>query len=309
MEELGGGRVHAGHTGCAHHAAASERDAMEYARALLSYLPSNNSEDPPSDEPAIDLTVTAYDRELDGIVPDAANQPYDMYEVVEHLLDDGRFLEVHDDFALNAICGFGRMDGHTVGVVANQPDHLGGALDIDAAEKIARFVRTCDAYNVPVLTLVDVPGFLPGTTQELQGVIRRGAKLLYAYAEATVPMVTVTTRKAYGGGYGVMGPKQIGVDLSLAWPTARIAVMGPQVGVDVLHRRELRERADAAERRADLVLEYERTLDNAYVAAARGYVDGVIAPCETRGAVIRAFRMLAEKRELRPPRKHGNIPL
>jgi propionyl-CoA carboxylase beta chain len=242
-------------------------------------------------------------------VPDSANQPYDMHVVIEHILDEGDFLEVQQRFAPNILCGFGRIEGRSVGVVANQPLQLAGTLDIDASEKAARFVRTCDAFNVPVLTFVDVPGFLPGTSQEWDGIIRRGAKLIYAYAEATVPKVTVITRKAYGGAYDVMGSKHLGADINLAWPTAQIAVMGAQGAVNILYRKEIAGADDAEALRRDLVTEYEDTLANPYVAAERGYVDSVIPPSYTRAYVTRALRTLRTKRATLPPKKHGNIPL
>ena len=283
QEDLGGARTHNTKSGNAHYLAADEADAIDYVKALLSYLPSNNLEDPPSyDEPAV-LDITDEDRELDTFVPDSANQPYDMHTVIEHVLDDGEFLEVQALFAPNIICGFGRVEGRSVGVVANQPMQFAGTLDIDASEKAARFVRTCDAFNVPVLTFVDVPGFLPGTSQEWDGIIRRGAKLIYAYAEATVPKVTVITRKAYGGAYDVMGSKHLGADINLAWPTAQIAVMGAQGAVNILYRRELADAGDdAADKRKELVQEYEDHLANPYIAAERGYVDSVIPPSYTR---------------------------
>ncbi|RJK95316.1 acyl-CoA carboxylase subunit beta [Vallicoccus soli] len=310
MEELGGARTHGSRSGNSHYLAADEADAIDFVRALLSYLPSNNLEEPPvlEDEP-VDLDVTEEDLELDALLPDSPNQPYDMHTVVEHVLDGGEFLEVHALFAPNILCGFGRVEGHAVGVVANQPSQLAGTLDIDASEKAARFVRTCDAFGIPVLTFVDVPGFLPGTSQEWGGIIRRGAKLLYAYAEATVPLVTVITRKAYGGAYDVMGSKHLGADINLAWPTAQIAVMGAQGAVNILYRRELAEAEDPVGRRAQLVQEYEDTLANPYVAAERGYVDAVIAPSQTRVQVVRALRALRTKRATLPPKKHGNIPL
>jgi propionyl-CoA carboxylase beta chain len=232
-----------------------------------------------------------------------------MHTVIEHVLDDGEFLEVQPLFARNIVVGFGRVDGRSVGVVANQPMQFAGCLDIDASEKAARFIRTCDAFNVPVLTFVDVPGFLPGTDQEYGGIIRRGAKLLYAYAEATVPLVTVITRKAYGGAYDVMGSKHLGADVNLAWPTAQIAVMGAQGAVNILYRRELADTADPDTRRAELITEYEDTLANPYIAAERGYVDAVIRPSETRAQIVKALRALREKRQTLPPKKHGNIPL
>jgi propionyl-CoA carboxylase beta chain len=243
------------------------------------------------------------------LIPDSANQPYDMHTVISAVLDDGEFLEVQPMFAANLLVGFGRVEGRSVGIVANQPMHFAGTLDIDASEKGARFVRTCDAFNVPVLTFVDVPGFLPGTDQEWNGIIRRGAKLIYAYAEATVPLVTVITRKAYGGAYDVMGSKHLGADVNVAWPTAQIAVMGAQGAVNILYRAELAQADDPETRRAELITEYEDTLANPYIAAERGYVDAVITPHETRMEVVRALRLLRTKREALPPKKHGNIPL
>ena len=315
MEELGGARTHNTRSGNAHYLATDEEDAVSYVKALLSYLPSNNlsfgssafssTGAPGSGSVANDLTD--HDRELDSLIPDSANQPYDMHEVITRVVDDGEFLEVQELYAPNIIVGFGRVAGQPVGIVANQPTQFAGCLDIGASEKAARFVRTCDAFNIPVLTFVDVPGFLPGTSQEWDGIIRRGAKLIYAYAEATVPKVTVITRKAYGGAYDVMGSKHLRADINLAWPSAQIAVMGAQGAVNILHRREL---ASAPEsRRAELVAEYEDTLSNPYIAAERGYVDSVIPPSYTRSYVARALRMLRDKRETLPPKKHGNIPL
>ena len=309
MEELGGAHSHASRSGVAHYQGADEDDAIEYVKALLSYLPSNNLSDPPSYDVAVDLTEAESDAELDTIIPDSPNQPYDMKTVIEHVLDDGDFLEVQEQYAPNIVVGFGRVEGRSVGVVANQPMQFAGTLDIAASEKAARFVRTCDAFNIPVLTFVDVPGFLPGTDQEYGGIIRRGAKLLYAYAEATVPLVTVITRKAYGGAYDVMGSKHLGADINLAWPTAQIAVMGAQGAVNILYRRELAAAEDPEALRARLITEYEDTLANPYIAAERGYVDAVIKPSETRGHVIRALRALRDKRASLPPKKHGNIPL
>ncbi len=316
MEELGGARTHNSRSGNAHYMASDEDDAIEYVRDLLSFLPANNLETPPVAEPADDPAATEpreEDTALDTLVPDSANQPYDMHAVIEAVVDEGHFLESQPLFAPNILCGFARVDGHPVGIVANQPMQLAGTLDIDASEKAARFVRTCDAFNVPVLTFVDVPGFLPGTDQEWNGIIRRGAKLLYAYAEATVPMVTVITRKAYGGAYCVMGSKHLGADLNLAWPTAQIAVMGAQGAANILYRGAL---AAAAERgedvealRAQKITEYEDTLANPYIAAERGYVDAVIEPSETRVEIVKALRLLRHKRETLPPKKHGNIPL
>ncbi|MFF4954091.1 acyl-CoA carboxylase subunit beta [Streptomyces chattanoogensis] len=308
-EELGGAYSHNTVSGNAHYLAQDEKDAFEYVRQLLSHLPSNNMEDPPVFESSAESGRTAADEELDTLIPDQANRPYDMLRVVRAVLDDGDLLEVQPLFAPNIVCGFGRVDGHSVGVVANQPLVAAGVLNIDASEKAARFVRMCDAFHVPVLTFVDVPGFMPGLDQEHGGIIRRGAKLLYAYSEATVPMVTVVTRKAYGGGYGVMGSKHLGVDINLAWPTAEIAVMGGEGAVGVLHRRALQQAADPEAERARLLDAYERALLNPYMAAERGYVDAVIMPQETRSAVATALETLRGKRATRQPRKHGNIPL
>jgi propionyl-CoA carboxylase beta chain len=315
QEELGGAQAHNVKSGVAHYQATDEQDCLAFARDLLSYLPSNNLEEPPASppaDPAAALEVTDTDRELDTLIPDSPRQPYDMHAVIEHVLDDGEFLEIHAGFATNLLVGFGRVDGSPVGVVANQPMHSAGTLDIDASEKAARFVRTCDAFSVPVLTFVDVPGFLPGTGQEWGGIIRRGAKLIYAYAEATVPKITVITRKAYGGAYDVMGSKHLGGDVNLAWPTAQIAVMGAEGAVDILYRRDLaaiEDPADRAAQRAQKAAEYEDALFNPYIAADRGYVDAVIRPAETRSQVTRALRGLRTKRQTLPPKKHGNIPL
>ncbi|MGE5828265.1 MAG: acyl-CoA carboxylase subunit beta [Micromonosporaceae bacterium] len=309
FEELGGARTHNTRSGNAHYLAADEADAMEYVRALLAYLPSNNLDDPPVLFAPADLETTDADLELDTLVPDSANQPYDIHRVIEHVLDDAEFLEVQELYAQNIVVGFGRIEGHPVGVVANQPMHFAGCLDIAASEKAARFVRTCDAFNIPIVTFVDVPGFLPGTGQEWDGIIRRGAKLIYAYGEATVPKVTVITRKAYGGAYDVMGSKHLGADLNFAWPTAQIAVMGAQGAVNILYRQELRDAADPAGLRQELIAEYEDRLANPYTAAERGYVDQVIKPSATRVQLVRALRALRTKREALPPKKHGNIPL
>jgi len=309
FEELGGAAAHATKSGVAHYQAPDEEDAISYVRDLLSYLPSNNLEEPPLVTTVTSDEVTADDEALDTLIPDSANQPYDMHTVIEAVLDELSFLEVHEAFAPNIIVGLGRVEGCPVGVVANQPMQFAGTLDIDASEKAARFVRTCDAFSIPILTLVDVPGFLPGVTQEWGGIIRRGAKLLYAYSEATVPKVTVITRKAYGGAYDVMGSKHLGGDVNLAWPTAQIAVMGASGAVNILHRRELAAADDPAALRAAKTAEYEDTLANPYIAAERGYVDAVIRPSETRLAVTRALRSLRTKRETLPPKKHGNIPL
>jgi propionyl-CoA carboxylase beta chain len=318
FEELGGARTHNTKSGVAHYLGTDEDDAINYVKELLSYLPSNNLSTPPVfegyvEDGSVADNVSAEDLELDTLIPDSANQPYDIHEVIGRIVDDGDFLEVQPLFAPNIVIGYARIEGHSVGIVANQPTQFAGCLDIDASEKAARFVRTCDAFNVPVLTLVDVPGFLPGTDQEWDGIIRRGAKLIYAYAEATVPMITVITRKAFGGAYDVMGSKHLGADLNLAWPTAQIAVMGASGAANIVHRKKLAHAAKSGEDvealRAKLQREYEDTLLNPYVAAERGYVDAVIQPSHTRGQVARALRMLREKRESLPAKKHGNIPL
>ena len=313
FEELGGATTHNVRSGVAHYQAADEDDAFEYVRSLLSYLPANNLADPPVwpvDEP---LEVTDEDMELNALVPDSDTRPYDMHVLIEHVLDDGDMLEVQSGYATNMITAFGTVEGRPVGVVANQPLSMAGTLDIAAAEKAARFVRTCDAFNLPVITFVDVPGFLPGTDQEWNGIIRRGAKLIYAYAEATVPLVTIITRKAYGGAYIVMGSKQLGADVNLAWPTAQIAVMGSGGAVGILHRSTLaavaKRGGDVEAERTRLTQEYEDALVNPWDAASRGYVDAVIEPATTRVQVARALRALRTKRASLPAKKHGNIPL
>ncbi len=308
MEELGGAHTHNSRSGVAHFQAADELDCLETAKALLSFLPSNNMTDPPGFSEVADVAAEV-SPELDVFIPDSPNTPYDMHTVIEYVLDEGDFLEVHAQFAQNMICGFGRVDGRSVGVVANQPMHFAGTLDIDASEKAARFVRTCDAFSIPILTFVDVPGFLPGTSQEWNGIIRRGAKLIYAYAEATVPKVTIITRKAYGGAYDVMGSKHLRADINLAWPTAEIAVMGAQGAVNIIYRRELAAAENPESRRAELIADYTQHFATPYIAAERGYVDAVIPPSVTRREVIRALRLLRTKRESLPPKKHGNIPL
>ena len=308
-EELGGAIGHNTLSGAAHYLAQSEMDAFDYTRALLSYFPPNNMEDPPSYPSVAGHEAEEDDPALDGLIPDDPSHPYDMRHVLFAVLDGGELLEVQPLFAQNIICGFGRVEGYSVGIVANQPMCAAGALDISASEKAARFIRTCDAFNIPVLTFVDVPGFLPGVEQEHSGIIRRGAKLIYAYAEATVPLVTVVTRKAYGGGYGVMGSKHLGTDINLAWPTAEIAVMGGESAVSVLHKETLKHSDDPETDRERLRAGYERALCNPYVAAEHGYIDSVIRPRHTRFHVASALRMLRSKRVTRLPRKHGNIPL
>ncbi len=313
MEDLGGAHAHNTKSGVAHFQAADELDCLELARALLSYLPSNNLEEPPVFAGEGSIEVTANDLELNNIIPDSSNQPYDMHTVIEHVLDDAEFLEVHALFAQNMICGFGRIEGHSIGVVANQPLQYAGTLDIDASEKASRFVRTCDAFNVPVLTFVDVPGFLPGTGQEWNGIIRRGAKLIYAYSEATVPKITIITRKGYGGAYVVMGSKHLRADVNLAWPTAEVAVMGAQGAANIIHRRSIAaagpDPVAIEARRAELIADYADHFANPYIAAERGYVDAVIVPSKTRSEIVKALRLLRTKRESLPPKKHGNIPL
>jgi propionyl-CoA carboxylase beta chain len=309
LEDLGGARLHSTVTGNVHHVAASEADALDYVRDLLSFLPSNNLDDAPAYPCDPPDGVTAADAALDTLIPDQPQVGYDMTEVIAGVVDDGELLEIQPEHATNLVCGFARIDGRPVGVVANQPSRLAGVLDIAAAEKGARFVRFCDAFNLPILTLVDVPGFLPGTAQEHQGMIRRGAKFGFAYAEATVPKVTVIVRKAFGGGYSVMGSKEMGADLNFAWPTAQIGVMGAVSGVELLCHRQLAAADDPAALRAELSAQYEEDLLTPYMAAERGCVDEVIVPSETRLTVIRALRALRTKRVVPLPRKHSNIPL
>jgi propionyl-CoA carboxylase beta chain len=309
MEELGGAHTHNTKTGNSHYLAQNEDDAIDYVKALLSYLPSNNMDGAPHLPATESLAKKLTDNALDTLIPDSPNQPYDMKVLIQALLDESEFLEVHSLYAPNIVVGFGRIEGESVGIIANQPQHLAGTLDINSSEKAARFLRFCDAFNIPVLTLVDVPGFLPGTEQEWDGILRRGAKLLYAYAEASVPLVTLITRKAYGGAFIVMGSKYIGADINLAWPSAEIAVMGAQGAVNILYRNELKSAADPESKRAELITEYNETLANPYLAAERGYVDAVIEPNQTREYITKAFRSLKTKRDALPPRKHGNIPL
>jgi len=313
MEELGGARTHNETSGVAHYLASDEDDAIDYARTLLSYLPENNLTASERYDQTEVLEVTDADRALDTFIPDSPNQPYDMRTIIESLVDENEFLEVQPLFAANILIGFARIDGQSIGIVANQPSQMAGTLNIDAGEKAARFVRFCDAFSIPILTLVDVPGYLPGTDQEWAGVIRRGAKLLYAYAEATVPLVTVITRKAYGGAYIVMGSKQLGADINLAWPTAEIAVMGGQGAVNILFRDRIKAAEEAGEDvaavRAKLAAEYTYNVASPFLAAERGELDGIIEPSATRINVIKALRALKTKRATLPPKKHGNIPL
>src|SRR5580698_3237352 len=307
FEELGGAMSHNTKSGVAQFASDDEDACLEDCRYLVSFLPQNNMQTTPRVAPSDD--PNRMDPELDHVVPDNPNKPYDMRDVVRLIVDDGEFFEVHEHHAKNIICGFARLDGWTVGVVGNQPSQLAGVLDIDASAKAARFVRTCDAFNVPILTFVDVPGFLPGTSQEWGGIIRHGAKLLYAFAEATVPRIQIITRKAYGGAYVVMNSKSIGADLAFAWPSAELAVMGPNGAVEIVYRRELAEAADPVARRAELVEEYTERYANPYIAAERGYIDDVIDPADTRRVICRSLDILASKREELPKRKHGNVPL
>ena len=306
-EELGGAMTHSVKSGVAHFAAENEDQCLEDVRYLISFLPQNNlasvPEQPPTDDPE------RMDAGLDEVVPNDPKKAYDMREVIGRIVDDGEFLEVQEHHARNIVCGFARLDGVAVGVVGNQPAALAGVLDIDASAKAARFVRTCDAFNIPIMTFVDVPGFLPGTEQEWRGIIRHGAKLLYAYAEATVPKITVITRKAYGGAYDVMSSKHLRADFNFAWPTAEIAVMGPSGAVNIVYRREIAASGTPAELRERLMEDYTARFENPYVAAERGYIDDVIEPHETRPRLIRALRLLATKHEPGPRRKHGNIPL
>jgi len=307
FEELGGAMVHNTTSGVAHFAADSEEECLYLIRRLLSYIPQNNLEDPPSVEPTDD--PLRMDEALDAIVPDSPTKPYDMKEVIRRVVDDGEFLEVQEHYAQNIIVGFARLNGRSVGVVAQQPAVLAGCLDINSSDKAARFVRFCDCFNIPLITFEDVPGFLPGVAQEHGGIIRHGAKLLYAYCEATVPKITVITRKAYGGAYDVMSSKHVRGDINYAWPTAEIAVMGPEGAVNIIFRKELAEAEDPEAARARLVEEYRGKFANPYVAASWGYIDDVIEPRETRPRLISALEMLQNKRDSNPPKKHGNIPL
>ena len=307
QEELGGATSHGSLSGVSHFTLDSEEECMDTIRHLLSFLPQNNLDDPPSGDQDDDPERT--DEELRTIVPDDSSRAYDMLEILERVVDDGEFLNVQRDFAPNIIVGFGRLGGRSVGIVAQQPAYLAGVIDIHASVKAARFVRFCDAFNIPIVTFVDVPGYMPGKDQEHQGIIRHGAKLLYAYAEATVPKLTVVTRKAYGGAYVVMGSKHLRADLNLAWPTAEIAVMGPEAAVNIIHRRRLSDAENPEAVRNELIEEYRSSFANPYQAAERGFVDDVIDPAETRPKLIRALDALQNKRDTLPPKKHGNIPL
>jgi propionyl-CoA carboxylase beta chain len=306
-EELGGAKTHNERSGVAHFAAGDDRECILLIRELLSFVPNNNLDEAPRARTAD--TPDRADAALDSVVPESPSQPYDMHDVIEAIVDDRYFFEVHEHFARNILVGFARLDGRSVGIVANQPAHLAGTLDIDASVKGARFVRFCDAFNIPLVTFEDVPGFLPGTAQEYGGIIRNGAKLLYAFAEATVPKLTVITRKAYGGAYCVMSSKHIRTDVNYAWPTAEIAVMGAEGAVNILYKRELDAAADVAAARAAKIAEYREKFANPYIAAQRGFIDEVIQPRQTRVKLITALAALESKREKNPPRKHGNIPL
>jgi len=307
FEELGGADVHATKSGVAHVVADTEADLLYLIRKLLSYLPQNNMEDPPfvdtGDDPLRE------EPELDTLVPTDPSKPYDVRDVIRRVVDNGEFFEIHKGYAPNIVVGFARLGGYSVGIVANQPAVLAGVLDIHASAKAARFVRFCDAFNIPIITFVDVPGFMPGTVQEHGGIIRAGAKLLYAYSEATVPKLTVILRKAYGGAYDVMSSKHLGADFNIAWPTAEIAVMGPEGAVRIIFRREIAKAEDPKAKEAELADQYRREFAHPYIAASRGYIDDVIEPRETRPRLINALHMLANKRQALPPKKHGNIPL
>jgi acetyl-CoA carboxylase carboxyltransferase component len=307
FEELGGAEVHSSLSGVCHVSAENEADTLFMIQKLLSYIPQNNMEDPPflptNDDPL------RMDEELNNIVPDDPSKPYDIIDVIQRVVDDYQFYEIHKDFAPNIVVGFARLGGHSVGIIANQPAVLAGVLDINSSEKAARFIRFCDAFNIPLVTFEDVPGFLPGTVQEHGGIIRSGAKLLYAYCEATVPKLTVVTRKAYGGAYCVMSSKHIRGDLNIAWPSAEIAVMGPDGAVNIIFRRELAKAEDPASKKEELVAEYREKFANPYIAASRGYIDDVIEPRETRPRLINALEVLSNKRDKNPPKKHGCIPL
>jgi len=307
FEELGGADTHASTSGVCHYVAESEGDCLYMIRVLLSYIPQNNMEDPPFVPTSDDRLRT--EEELDHIVPDDPSKPYDMRDVIKLVVDDGVFLEIHENYAQNILTCFARFGGHSVGIIANQPAHLAGVLDINSSDKAARFVRFCDSFNLPIITFVDVPGFLPGTGQEHGGIIRHGAKLLYAYCEATVPKITLITRKAYGGAYDVMSSKHIRGDLNLAWTSAELAVMGPEGAVNIIFRKELADAKDPEKRRAELVAEYREKFAHPYIAASRGYVDDIIEPRFTRPRIINGLEMLSNKRDANPAKKHGNIPL
>jgi propionyl-CoA carboxylase beta chain len=307
FEELGGADTHASTSGVCHYVAENEADCLYMIRVMLSYLPQNNMEDPPFVPTSDDRLRT--EEALDDIIPEDPSKPYDMREVIKMVVDDGIFLEVHENYAQNIVTCFARLGGHSVGIIANQPSVLAGVLDINSSDKAGRFVRFCDSFNLPLITFVDVPGFLPGTGQEHGGIIRHGAKLLFAYCEATVPKITLITRKAYGGAYDVMSSKHIRGDLNFAWPSAELAVMGPEGAVNIIFRKEIAAADDPDNRRDELVAEYRDKFANPYIAASRGYIDDVIEPRYTRPRLINALEMLSNKRDSNPPKKHGNIPL
>ncbi len=307
FEDLGGASVHSETSGVCHVATDSEADTLYLLRKLLTYLPQNNMEDPPFIPPTDDPLRMS--EGLDSLIPNDPSEPYNIKDAIHLIVDDGNFFEIHENYAQNIVVGFARLGGHSIGIIANQPAVLAGVLDINSSDKAARFVRFCDSFNIPILTFVDVPGFLPGTGQEHGGIIRHGAKLLFAYCEATVPKLTVVTRKAYGGAYDVMSSKHIRGDVNLAWPTAEIAVMGPEGAVNIIFRKELAQSEDVEKRRAELVAEYREKFANPYIAASRGFIDDVIEPRETRPRLVNALEMIANKRDINPAKKHGNIPL
>ncbi len=307
FEQLGGAMTHNAKSGVAHFAANDEKAGIKMVRELMGFIPANNMEEPPYAKPKDKPNRMA--KELLKVIPEDSNKPYNIIDVIKHVVDDGEFLEIHGEWAKNMVIGFARLNGHSIGIVGNQPAHLAGCLDINASVKAGRFVRFCDAFNIPLVTFVDVPGFLPGSAQEYGGIIRNGAKLLYAYCEATVPKLTVITRKAYGGAYDVMCSKHVRADMNFAWPTAEIAVMGPDGAVNIIFRKEIIESKDAKKTKDKMVSEYQDKFENPYIAAERGYIDEVIEPQETRPKLITALESLLNKRESRPPKKHGNIPL
>ncbi len=307
FEELGGAQIHNSKSGVAHFACPSEADCIRMIRQLMAYLPSNNVDDAPRIVP--NDTPKRAEAALDAIIPDNPNKPYDMTSIIKYIVDDGDFFEVHEHFAKNILVGFARLNGRSVGIVAQQPRALAGVLDINSSDKAARFVRFCDCFNIPIISFVDVPGFLPGVSQEHNGIIRHGAKLLYAYCEATVPKITVITRKAYGGAYDVMSSKHIRGDINYAWPTAEIAVMGPEGAVNILFKDDIEQAENPEQRRKELIAEYTEKFANPYIAAGRGYIDEIIEPSQTRIKLINALEMLKNKRDTNPPKKHGNIPL
>jgi propionyl-CoA carboxylase beta chain len=307
FEQLGGSMVHNSTSGVAHFSCPSEPDCIRMIRQLMSFIPSNNLEDPPRFVP-VDVPTRA-EEALNTIIPDNPNKPYDMQEIIKYIVDDSNFFPVQEYFAMNIVVGFARLNGRSVGIVAQQPHTLAGVLDINSADKAARFVRFCDCFNIPIITFEDVPGFLPGVSQEHNGIIRHGAKLLYAYCEATVPKITVITRKAYGGAYDVMNSKHVRGDINFAWPTAEIAVMGAEGAVNILFKDEIDKAKDPEQRRKELIAEYTEKFANPYIAASRGYIDEVIEPRYTRAKLITALEMLKNKRDTNPPKKHGNIPL